>query len=150
MIGFQEILDWQIFTLSGTPVTVGTLATALLVVIVAIVTSHVLQGILGRGMKKGQFGEGTASVLQRLVHYTVMLVGIGIALDTIGINLSTLFAAGAIFAIGLGFAMQNIAQNFVAGVILLVERSIKPGDVLGIEGLVVRVEHSPALATRRN
>ena len=50
-----------------------------------------------------------------------------------------IFAAGAIFAVGLGFAMQNIAQNFVSGVILLLERSIKPGDVLAIDSTVVRV-----------
>jgi len=54
--------------------------------------------------------------------------------------LSTLFAAGAVFAVGLGFAMQNVAQNFVSGVILMVERSIKPGDILMVEDQMVRVE----------
>ena len=57
-----------------------------------------------------------------------------------GINLSALFTAGAVFAVGIGFAMQTIAQNFVAGIILLVERSIKPGDILEVDGEVVRVE----------
>ena len=68
-----------------------------------------------------------------------MLVSLGIALETIGIDLTTLFAAGAIFAIGIGFAMQNISQNFVSGVILLLERTIKPGDILEVDGNVVRV-----------
>ena len=62
------------------------------------------------------------------------------ALQIIGIDLSTLFAAGAVFAVGIGFAMQNVAQNFVSGVILMVERSIKPGDVLSIGEEVVKVE----------
>ncbi|MBT8356442.1 MAG: mechanosensitive ion channel, partial [Deltaproteobacteria bacterium] len=62
-----------------------------------------------------------------------------IGLQTIGINLSALFAAGAVFAIAIGFAMQNVVQNFVAGVILLLERSIKPGDILEVEGTVVKV-----------
>jgi small-conductance mechanosensitive channel len=69
----------------------------------------------------------------------VLVVGVAVALETAGINLAALFAAGALFAVGIGFAMQSIAQNFVAGVILLVERSIQPGDLLQVEGKVVRV-----------
>jgi len=73
------------------------------------------------------------------VRYLVLIAGFGVALDTAGIELSALFAAGALFAVGLGFAMQSIAQSFVAGLIILSERSIKPGDILNVEGQVVRV-----------
>ena len=66
-------------------------------------------------------------------------MGIAVALHTVGINLTALFAAGALFAVALGFAMQNITQNFASGVILLVERSIKPGDILKVEGKLVKV-----------
>jgi small-conductance mechanosensitive channel len=75
----------------------------------------------------------------RLIHYLILLVGLGIALQTVGINMSALFAAGALFAVAIGFAMQNVAQNFVSGVILLVERTIKPGDILEVDGGVVKV-----------
>jgi small-conductance mechanosensitive channel len=73
------------------------------------------------------------------MHYGIMAIGLAIAVDQVGIDLTALFAAGALFAVGLGFAMQNIAQNFVSGLILLIERVIKPGDVLEVEGAVVRV-----------
>jgi small-conductance mechanosensitive channel len=62
------------------------------------------------------------------------------ALDTIGIDLKALFAAGAFFAVAVGFAMQNITQNFVSGVILLIERIIKPGDVIEFDGTVAKVQ----------
>jgi small-conductance mechanosensitive channel len=134
----QSILDWRLFELSGTPITVGSILTALVLVLTSWLVSRFVQRLLKRTMQRRQI-PGTVGVMQRLVHYTIMLVGIGVALDTLGIQLATLFAAGAIFAVGLGFAMQNIAQNFVSGVILLVERSIKPGDMLEVEGTVVRV-----------
>ena len=51
------------------------------------------------------------------------------------------------FAVGFGFAMQNIAQNFVSGIILLVERSIKPGDVVIVEGRMVRIKRMGIRAT---
>jgi small-conductance mechanosensitive channel len=44
-----------------------------------------------------------------------------VALDTLGMNLGALFAAETIFAIGLGFAMQDMAQSFASGLILLLE-----------------------------
>jgi len=74
-----------------------------------------------------------------LLHYLILVMGATVALQAVGLNLSGLFAAGAVFAIGLGFAMQNIAENFVSGVILLLERAIKPGDILQVNDQVVRV-----------
>jgi len=82
---------------------------------------------------------GALAAILRLIHYTVLVVGFGIALPTVGISLGTLFAAGAIFAIAIGFAMQNIVQNFVSGIILLTERSITPGDIIEVEGGLVKV-----------
>jgi small-conductance mechanosensitive channel len=84
--------------------------------------------------------DATVGVLRRLVHYLLLVVGVGIGLDTVGIQLGTLFAAGAVLAVGLGFAMQNITQNFLSGVILLGERAIKPGDIVEVEGVIVRVK----------
>jgi small-conductance mechanosensitive channel len=70
-----------------------------------------------------------------------MGVGFAIGLETLGIDLGAFFTAGAVFAVGIGFAMQNIAENFVSGVILLVERTIRPGDILEVNGEMVRVRN---------
>lgn len=98
-----------------------------------------------RGFKRafsarGVKDDGGITVTARLVHHAVMALGIGVALELLGFDLSALFAAGAIFAVGLGFAMQNIVENFVSGIILLMERSIKPTDVLHLNGEDVMVK----------
>jgi small-conductance mechanosensitive channel len=148
MQNLSNLLDRQLFNLGGTPVTIGSVATAALIILFAYWMSRALQQALARAFRsRGVDEEGTVSAMRRLLHYAVMLVGIGVALDTLGINLSALFAAGAVFAVGIGFAMQNIAQNFVSGVILLAERSIKPGDVLEVDGAVVRVTQLGIRAT---
>jgi small-conductance mechanosensitive channel len=87
---------------------------------------------------------GTAGAL---LHYTLLVTGFVIALKMAGFDLTALFAAGAIFAVGLAFAMQSIAQNFVAGVILLGERSIKPGDIVEVEGRIVDIQEVGIRAT---
>lgn len=137
---FEKFYTRPLFTISGTEVTFFSITIFILIIIVSLAVSFVLQ----RGFKKAlahKFvkNEGTLAALLRLLHYSIFIIGFGIGLQTIGINISALFAAGAVFAIAIGFAMQNVVQNFVSGVILLLERSIKPGDILEVEGTVVKV-----------
>jgi small-conductance mechanosensitive channel len=145
--GFAEGLDRTFFTIGGTRVTLGGLLLLFLISAATLGLSWLLQRFIARAARVIGARPGPVAVFQRLTHYVVLAVGLGVALDTLGINLGALFAAGAIFAIGLGFAMQNIAQNFVSGVILLLEQSIKPGDVMEVEGRFVRVREMGIRAT---
>ena len=148
MSDFSEVLDRAFFTIGGTRVTFGGLLLLFLIAGATLAASWILQRVIARGARLLDLTRpGPVAVVQRLAHYVVLAVGLGVGLDTLGINLGALFAAGAIFAIGLGFAMQNIAQNFVSGVILLIEQSIKPGDVLEVEGRFVTVREMGIRAT---
>jgi small-conductance mechanosensitive channel len=142
------VWDLHLFDLAGTPITVATLVIFILILTASFVVTRLAEKAVVRFFRfRGVTDEGTIGVASKLVHYSLMVVGTGIGLQTIGINLSALFAAGAVFAIGLGFAMQNIAQNFVSGVILLLERAIKPGDVLKVENQFVKVVRMGIRAT---
>ena len=136
----SKIASRPLFSLSGTEVTLFSIGLFLFILFITILFSLILQ----RGLKKVLLKrflkrEGTLAALLRLIHYFILIVGFSIGLQLVGINLSALFAAGAVFAIAIGFAMQNVVQNFVSGVILLLERSIKPGDVLEVDGKIVKV-----------
>jgi small-conductance mechanosensitive channel len=135
-----ELSSKPLFTLSGTQVTPLSVLIFFIVISFSVLLSFLLQRALKKAFSR-RFAkrEGTFAAILRLVHYSVVIIGFGIGLQTVGINISALFAAGAVFAIAIGFAMQNIVQNFVSGIILLVERTIKPGDILEIEGTVVKV-----------
>jgi len=136
----QQVISYEIFELSGTGVNLMLIITVGVLVVATWVISNLLQRWVERAFQaRGVQDMGTTAITKRLLHYAIMAIGLGIALETIGISLSALFAAGAIFAVGIGFAMQNIAQNFVSGLILLVERAIKPGDIVEVEGRVIRV-----------
>lgn len=137
---FHRIVDTKLFTLSGAEVTVFEVFLFLLIFLGTIISSRIAQSTFNRALrKKFSKREGTLAALTRLLHYFIIVVGLTIGLQVIGIDLSTLFTAGAVFAIAIGFAMQNVVQNFVAGVILLLERSIKPGDVLEVDGHIVKI-----------
>lgn len=136
----QQILNTQLFTISGQPVTPMTVLTVGILLVVTFVVSSLLRRWIESAFRaKGVDDVGTIQISQRLIHYTMLAIGITIAMDTVGISIGALFAAGAVFAIGLGFAMQNIAQNFVSGLLLIAERSIKPGDIVEVDDRMVRV-----------
>jgi small-conductance mechanosensitive channel len=143
----NELLDRTFLTIGGTKVTPSLLLVLFFLAAGTLVVSWILQRLVTRGLRVLNVREGSVGAARRLTHYLVVALGLFLVLQTLGIRLGTLFAAGAIFAIGIGFAMQNIAQNFVSGVILLLERSIKPGDVLEVEGQFVRVEEMGIRAT---
>ncbi|HUT77276.1 MAG TPA: mechanosensitive ion channel domain-containing protein [Polyangia bacterium] len=147
-MNFGEVLAWlkrvsgaEILLIGDRRITVGSLFLVALILTATALLSRLARKRLGRVLERSGFGDkAAAGVLPRLAHVVILVIGVVMALQVIGIDLSTLFAAGAVFAVGLGFAMQNIMQNFVSGIILLAERSIKPGDVLEVEKTVVRVQ----------
>ena len=141
-------MDIHLFEIGDKPVTIGTGAMVLLFFLGSLVFSgRVQHWMVGSLEKQGMKQEGPVAVGTRLVHYLIVLTGLGIGLQTAGVDLTSLFTAGAVFAIGIGFAVQNLTQNFVSGVLLLVEGAIRPGDVLMLEGSIVRVSQMNLRAT---
>lgn len=74
------------------------------------------------------------------VGYAVTALGLMLAVATLGIELTTLTVLVGALAVGVGFGLQEVISNFVSGLILLTERSIKPGDVLEVNGELVVLE----------
>ena len=135
-------------TVGGTAVTLTTIVVVGAILVLTFFVSRLAQRGMTRALAmRGVVDSGTLGISTRLTHYTIVILGLGIALQTLGLNLGALFTAGAFFAVALGFAMQNVAQNFVAGILLLTERTIKPGDILEVENRVVRVTRMGLRAT---
>ena len=117
-----------------------TLAVVAAIVVATFWLARVSRFAVQRALAFGGHSDaGTVGITTRFVQYGIWAIGLGIAAETLGIDLGALFTAGAFFAVAIGFAMQNVAQNFVAGIILLTERTINPGDILEVGTRVVRV-----------
>lgn len=91
--------------------------------------------------------EYTATLLARWIKVAVWVFGLFVIADLLGIKFSSFaFFAGAL-GVGLGFGLQTIVNNFVSGLILLMERTMKVGDVIGVGGEIGKVVHIGARAT---
>jgi small-conductance mechanosensitive channel len=115
---------------------------AALVLFAAFFVSRSAQRYLARRLQgQDASDEQTIRSYRRVVQVVVWVLGGAIALHTLGIDLTPLFSAGGLFAVALAFAMKDLAENLVSGLILRVERDIKRGDVLcTASGEIVRVE----------
>jgi potassium efflux system protein len=80
------------------------------------------------------FDASVAAALQKVIFYLLMVLIVYIALDVVHIPLGVFAFLGGALAIGLGFGAQNIINNFISGLILMVERPIRIGDLLEVEG----------------
>jgi small-conductance mechanosensitive channel len=143
----NRIADAEVVTVGGDRILVGDLVVIFTVILAAFLISRLIQRGMSRSFESRKLDEGTLHVAQRLTHYVVMTIGVFVGFKLGNIDLTGLFAAGALFAVVIGFAMQNISENFVSGVILMVERSIKPSDLLEIDGRMVRVVRMGIRAT---
>lgn len=98
--------------------------------------------------------QGLQETLATAIGYALLVIGFLVALELVGIDLSTLAIIAGALSIGIGFGLQNIANNFVSGLIILIERPIKVGDrieVGSVHGRVVRISaRSTAVRTNDN
>lgn len=135
----SRALAIHLFDIGATPITVSTVGTLALVVGAGYLLSRVASLALRRGLERRGLPAERAVGPARLTAFLIRTVSIIAALQTAGIDLGSLVAAGAVFAVGVGIAMQKVAENFVSGLILIVERSIRVGDVVEFDGQIAKV-----------
>jgi small-conductance mechanosensitive channel len=108
---------------------------------VCVVVSKLLARAIDRYLKTNDPGDPSAIRSYKKAGRSVAwTVGILIALHVTGIKLTSLFTTSGLFAVALGFALKNILENYVSGLILKADESIKHGDVLDVDGQMVRVK----------
>jgi small-conductance mechanosensitive channel len=123
----REILA---FGIPGTPLTVGRLVTlAALLALLLYVNRRFTRWVVESFLARRHIDIGVAQAVGTLLRYAITVVGVIVILQAVGIELSALTVLAGAVGVGLGFGLQNIASNFVSGLIILFERPIKVGDV---------------------
>jgi small-conductance mechanosensitive channel len=125
----SRILGYPIINTEGRPITLTTFIAAALIVGAALWSSPRVQGALRRRvLSRLQLVPGLEFSILRFVHYAVLTVAGLLVLKTLHIDLTGLAVLAGILSVGIGFGLQNLASNFISGIILLIERPITVGD----------------------
>ncbi|MBL4576670.1 MAG: mechanosensitive ion channel family protein [Opitutaceae bacterium] len=120
-----------------------------LFVALLVFTSFIKRLLRNKVLPKAGLDHGVSVAVSTLVGYIVLIVGLLVILPVMipGFDLSTLSVIIGAVSFGIGFGLRNIADNFVSGLILLIERPIKVGDRIEVEGVYGTVREIRARST---
>ncbi len=133
----QPLLSTRLVNAGGMTVTVGGVMGALLAIIAVLLVSRLLRGALQRyGERHERANAAALYTVSRMLHYVLLALGVMLALNALGIPVSRFTVFAGALGVGLGFGLQQIFNNFVSGLILLFDRSLKVGDFVQLDDKV--------------
>ncbi|MHC1744207.1 MAG: mechanosensitive ion channel family protein [Syntrophobacteraceae bacterium] len=135
-----ETLFQSSVEVAGLSLSLGLILLALFALYLASSISWFLRAFLeAEVFPRNQVDRGAGDAIKKLLHYFLVLIGFFISLSLVGIDAKSFFVFGGALGLGLGIGLQNVANNFISGLILLFERPIKIGDMVVVENESGRV-----------
>ena len=135
----QDVLEFKIIELDTFSFSVYQIFLIAGVYLLAKMVLWATQKFIHQEVLKQKVGEGRQHALFQIVKYIIIVLAGVIILESIGVKVTILLAGSAALLVGLGFGLQQIFNDFVSGLILLFEGTIKVGEVVEVEGIVGRV-----------
>lgn len=145
----EDIYNWasgilQEFTIGNVTISLGDILIAILIFVAAMAVTRALQRTLTeRVFPETSLDVGIQNSLSSGFGYIGLAIAVMLAISAIGLDLSNIALIAGALSVGIGFGLQAIINNFVSGLILLIERPIKVGDWIiagGYEGTVKRIK----------
>lgn len=152
MFDFIALDADPLFRLGGAPVTLGGVATGIVVFLVAWALSRLVGRSLGRLRERSGRSAGALYVLEKMASYGLIVFGAFAALSAAGLNLSSLAVFAGAIGIGVGLGLQGVVKEFVSGLFLIFDRMVSVGDYVELEDEVrgVIAEIGPRATRLRN
>lgn len=134
---FRELLNFKLFTIGKADISVSSL---IFLVIFMLALNFIVKLIRKLIYRSQKLDESKKFTVFSLIKYVLYVVGFILGMNMIGINVSVLMGASAALLVGIGLGLQNIFSDFVSGIVLLLDSSIKVGDIIEVDNLVCQVK----------
>ena len=145
---FVTFLSLMTFNFGATTISALTIITGITSMIVLIWAALLVSSIIETKLRESPTVTPSARVLlSKLSRIVLVVLSFIFAISSMGIDLTALAVFGGAIGVGLGFGLQKVVSNFISGVILLLDKSIKPGDVIEISGTYGRINKLAARYT---
>lgn len=145
----HDIWTAELFHAGGTAIRLNQIVIALLVILIGVWLAKLLSHRVNRRLlKHPKIDPNLAAATQKIVFYTLATLVFFVALPIAGIPITIFTVLGGAVAIGVGFGAQNLFNNLISGLILMIERPIRLGDIVEAEGHEGRVDDIGNRCTR--
>ena len=128
------LADATLFSVGETPVAGSDILRFAVILIVAILLSRGVRHAIGRvGASQDSGTQASLYTVGRLTHYAVIIIALFIGLSSIGLDFGNLALVAGALSVGIGFGLQSIVNNFVSGLIILFEHTLRVGDYIELD-----------------
>lgn len=135
-----DLLEFEIFNVGKYSFTFGMVVKTVFIALITLFILWIIRKILFRRAIKHKINEGNLYSIYQIIKYVIWFISIVIILQTLGIKLNMLLAGSAALLVGVGLGLQNTFNDFISGLILLFEGTIKVGDILEVDGQVIKIQ----------
>lgn len=145
---FTRLLHYQLAHVLNTTITPLNVIEVLVVISVFYWTAKWTREFVYRMLSSRTKDMGVRNSIAILSQYSVVIFGAFICLQVLGIDLQALAYVAAAFAFGVGMGLKDLANNFACGFLILLERPLRVGDIVNINGVEGEVAHIGSRAVR--
>ncbi len=140
MQSLQDVLDQVLFSVGTYSLKVHMVVMVLIIILITKIILWVVKKMLFRRADIDEHERGNVQAIFQIIGYFIWIGAAGFILDALGIQVTLLLAGSAALLVGIGLGLQQTFNDIISGFILLTERSIKIGDVLEVDGNVVKIQ----------
>jgi small-conductance mechanosensitive channel len=139
--GSQSLMDATLDVGAAT-ISVGGIVAAIAVLVATFVVAAVTRFVLDREvLPRSRMRPGAGYALSTFIRWAIVLCGVVLALAALGLDTSKITLLASALGVGIGFGLQHVVNNFVSGLILIVERNVHVGDLIEVGPLLGEVKH---------
>ena len=137
---FNTIINFRILQLGSYIFTIKEIVIAVGIILFTKLLLWTIKKLMFRDKNLQLVDEGTLLSFFQIVKYLIWIITTLLILDTLGLKLNVILAGSAALLVGIGLGLQNTFNDFISGIILLFEGTIRVGDILEIEDDIVRIQ----------
>ena len=139
----EKILEFELFKIANFSLSVYNLFLVLIIYFAVKGINHSIDLFIKKRLERdgvNDFVEGRSKSLTQITKYVIYILGVTIAVNSLGIDINFIIGVFATLGLGIGFALQDVFKDLISGIIILFEGNVSVGDILEVDGLVGTVK----------
>ncbi len=135
LAGVFPLGEIELFQFMGQALSLSSIAFAITILYLTFAFAWIVRDILHRFvLPRTSADSGVTHTIELVTHYLIIGFGIFIAANVLGFDLTALLVIFGGLSVGIGFGLQELVANFVSGILLVFEQTLRPGDIVEVGG----------------